>query len=60
MSDTLTLHAAFAARVSAALDRLEQDAVLPAGIARQAVTVEPPGGVVVSTRERIALLAKGS
>ena len=42
MSDTLTLHAAFAARVSAALDRLEQDGVLPAGLSRQAVAVEPP------------------
>lgn len=42
MSDTLTLHAAFAARVSAALDRLERDGVLPGGLSRQAVTVEPP------------------
>ena len=42
MSDTPTLHAAFAARVSAALDRLEQDGALPAGLSRQAVTVEPP------------------
>ena len=42
MSDTSTLHAAFAARVSAALDRLEQDGALPAGLSRQAVTVEPP------------------
>lgn len=37
------------------------DARLPVGEAVMfAVTVEPPGGVVVSTRERIALLAKGS
>ncbi len=35
------------------------DARLPVGQAVMfAVTVEPPGGVVVSTRERIALLAK--
>ena len=42
MSDKLTLHAAFAVRVSAALDQLELEGVLPTGIARQAVTVEPP------------------
>ncbi|MCL4672735.1 MAG: arginine--tRNA ligase, partial [Sphingomonadaceae bacterium] len=42
MSDTNTLHAAFAAKVSAALDRLEGEGVLPSGIARTAVTVEPP------------------
>ena len=37
------------------------DARLPVGEAVMfAITVEPPGGVVVSTRERIALLAKGS
>ena len=34
------------------------DARVPVGdVAMFAVTVEPPGGVVVSTRERIALLA---
>ncbi len=42
MSDTLTLHAAFAGHVSAALDALEAAGVLPAGLPRNAVAVEPP------------------
>ncbi len=42
MSDTLTLHAAFAGHVSAALDALEAAGVLPAGLPRSAVAVEPP------------------
>lgn len=42
MSDTNTLHAAFAAKVSAALDTLEGEGLIPAGISRTAVTVEPP------------------
>jgi arginyl-tRNA synthetase len=42
MSDTQTLYAAFAAKIDAALSALEADGVLPAGLARQAVSVEPP------------------
>lgn len=42
MSDTDTLHAAFAAKVSAALDTLEGEGLIPAGTPRTAVTVEPP------------------
>ncbi len=42
MSDSPTLHAAFAGHVSAALDALEAGGVLPAGLSRAAVTVEPP------------------
>jgi arginyl-tRNA synthetase len=42
MSDSPTLHAAFAGHVSAALDALEGAGVLPAGLSRAAVTVEPP------------------
>jgi arginyl-tRNA synthetase len=42
MSDTLTLHAAFAGHVAAALDALEVAGTLPAGLARGNVTVEPP------------------
>ena len=42
MSDSLTLHAAFAGHVSAALDALEAAGTLPAGLGRGAVAVEPP------------------
>ena len=42
MSETLTLHAAFARDVGAALDALEARAILPAGLSRAAVAVEPP------------------
>ncbi len=42
MSDTLTLHAAFAGHVSAALDALEAAGTLPTGLSRSAVAVEPP------------------
>ena len=42
MSGTNTIHAAFAAHVGAALDALEAEGVLPAGLPRGAVAVEPP------------------
>ncbi|OCC25232.1 arginine--tRNA ligase [Croceicoccus estronivorus] len=42
MSDITTLHAAFAAHVSDALDALERDGALPAGLPRGNVAVEPP------------------
>ncbi|MFN4113899.1 MAG: arginine--tRNA ligase [Sphingomonadaceae bacterium] len=42
MSELKTLHAAFAAKVSAALDALEGEGVIPAGTPRHAVAVEPP------------------
>ncbi len=42
MSDTKTLYAAYSGHLSAALDALEQSGVLPAGLLRGAVTVEPP------------------
>ncbi|MDE2595589.1 MAG: arginine--tRNA ligase [Sphingomonadales bacterium] len=42
MSQTLTLHAAFAGHVAAALDALVAAGTLPAGLNRAAVTVEPP------------------
>ena len=42
MSETLTLHAAFARDVGAALDALELAGTLPAGLSRAAVAVEPP------------------
>ncbi|PLK25495.1 arginine--tRNA ligase [Novosphingobium sp. TH158] len=42
MSDTRTLYAAYSGHLSAALDALEQAGVLPAGLSRGAVTVEPP------------------
>ncbi|MDE2435470.1 MAG: arginine--tRNA ligase [Sphingomonadales bacterium] len=42
MIQTTTLHAAFVGHVSAALDALEGEGVLPAGLNRAAVTVEPP------------------
>ena len=42
MADMQTLHAAFAARIDAVLNALEQEGVLPAGISRANVTVEPP------------------
>ena len=42
MSTPKTLHAVFADYVAAALDALEQAGVLPAGLPRGNVTVEPP------------------
>ncbi|MEZ5734843.1 MAG: arginine--tRNA ligase [Novosphingobium sp.] len=42
MSETNTLHAAFAGHVSAALDALEAAGSLPARLNRAAITVEPP------------------
>ncbi|RKF21131.1 arginine--tRNA ligase [Altericroceibacterium spongiae] len=42
MSETQTLHAAFAAKIDAVLEALEAEAVLPAGVSRSNVTVEPP------------------
>jgi arginyl-tRNA synthetase len=42
MADMQTLHAAFAARIDAVLDTLEAEGVLPAGVSRANVTVEPP------------------
>jgi arginyl-tRNA synthetase len=42
MTGTQTLYAAFAARIDAALAALERDAVLPQGMPRGAVSVEPP------------------
>ncbi|MFM5930099.1 MAG: arginine--tRNA ligase [Novosphingobium sp.] len=42
MPMTETLYAAYAGHLSAALDALEQSGVLPAGLPRGAVTVEPP------------------
>ena len=42
MSDTKTLHAAFAGHVAAALDALAGAGTLPAGLNRGAITVEPP------------------
>jgi arginyl-tRNA synthetase len=42
MSTTETLYAAFAAKIDAALTALEADDVLPAGLTRHAVSVEPP------------------
>jgi arginyl-tRNA synthetase len=37
-----TVHASLAAHVAAALDALETAGTLPGGLARSAVTVEPP------------------
>ncbi len=42
MSDTKTLYAAYAAKIDAVLAALEADGVLPAGLPRTNVTVEPP------------------
>jgi arginyl-tRNA synthetase len=42
MSDITTLYAAFAAHVASALDALEREGALPAGLPRGNVTVEPP------------------
>ncbi|MGX7925554.1 arginine--tRNA ligase [Tsuneonella sp. HG094] len=42
MSETLTLHAAFAARIAAVLHALELEGALPPGSSNAAVTVEPP------------------
>ena len=38
----MTLYARFAAEIDAILDRLEASGALPAGLARRAITVEPP------------------
>jgi arginyl-tRNA synthetase len=38
----LTLYTTFATHIGAALDRLETQGVLPAGLDRRAVTIEPP------------------
>ncbi|MHA6334410.1 arginine--tRNA ligase [Qipengyuania sp. CAU 1752] len=42
MSETKNLHAAFAAKIDAVLNALEAEAVLPAGVDRGNVAVEPP------------------
>lgn len=42
MSQTITLYAAFSGHLNAALDALEADGTLPAGLKRAAITVEPP------------------
>jgi arginyl-tRNA synthetase len=42
MSDTQTLYAAFAGKIDAALGQLEAEGVLPPGLPRNAVSVEPP------------------
>ena len=42
MSETRTLHAAFAGHIDNALNALEQAGTLPAGVPRGNVTVEPP------------------
>ena len=42
MANPQTLYAAFAAKLNAALDDLEAGGVLPAGLARTNVSVEPP------------------
>ncbi|WP_114520573.1 arginine--tRNA ligase [Altererythrobacter sp. ZODW24] len=42
MSEHLPIHAAFAAHVNDALDRLEAEGTLPANAPRKNVTVEPP------------------
>ena len=42
MTEMLTLHAAFAGHISAALDALEAAGALPAGLNRSAVSAEPP------------------
>ena len=42
MSDTKTLYAAYAAKIDAVLAALEADGVLPAGLPRLNVSVEPP------------------
>ncbi|HTN15973.1 MAG TPA: arginine--tRNA ligase [Sphingomonadaceae bacterium] len=42
MSETKTIHAAFAAHLADVLDALEKEGTLPAGLPRANVTVEPP------------------
>jgi len=42
MSETKTLYAAFTGHLNVALDALETAGVLPAGLSRGAITVEPP------------------
>jgi arginyl-tRNA synthetase len=45
MTAALTIHAAFAGHISAALDALEAAGTLPGGLNRGSVTVEPPRDV---------------
>ena len=45
MTETQTLHAAFAGHIDAALDALEAAGTLPPGLSRSAVAVEPPRDV---------------
>jgi len=42
MPDLETMHAAFAAKIDNVLSALEADGVLPGGLSRKAVSVEPP------------------
>ncbi len=42
MSERQTLHAAFAARITAVLEALESEGALPPGSSNAAITVEPP------------------
>lgn len=42
MSETATLHSAFAAHIATVLDGLEADGTLPAGLPRRGISVEPP------------------
>ena len=42
MTDTMTVHAAFARHIATALDALEAAGTLPSGLSRAAVAVEPP------------------
>jgi arginyl-tRNA synthetase len=42
MTEITTVHAALAARIAAALDALEAGGILPSGLPRGGVTVEPP------------------
>jgi len=42
MSEPCTLYAAFAGYIAAALDELEAAGILPAGLDRSAITLEPP------------------
>ena len=42
MGNSMTLYAAFAAKIDAVLTALENEAALPAGLARANVSVEPP------------------
>ncbi len=42
MTDAMTIHAAFAAKIDAVLEQLETDGTLPSGISHKNVAVEPP------------------